>query len=204
MGGGVSVGSRVGAWSVAPRLGQLGPSGKNLIDGGVAVPLRQTIRFTGWDFPGPAAAVHSRTDVRHRGQQLPYDPSGKIRTPQHVIADLSYNFLERKVLQRGHWLDAPRNDYGIDAILFHHNERGEAENGEVRFQLKATNSLRTSHDGKQISQRIETRHLRYWYFEPYPVFSRLRDRPKVSRRPSSADFFRRPKRQRSFSPAGVS
>ena len=78
--------------------------------------------------------------------------------------------MERKVLQRGHWLDAPRNDYGIDAIMFHHNERGEAENGEVRFQIKATNSLRISRDGSQISQRIETRHLRYWYFEPYPVF----------------------------------
>ncbi len=107
--------------------------------------------------------------MRHRGQQLPYDPEGKIRTPQHVIADLSYNFLERKVLQPGHWLDAPRNDYGIDAIMFHHSQRGEAENGEVRFQLKATNNLATSRDGRWICQRIAIRDLRYWYFEPYPV-----------------------------------
>ena len=74
--------------------------------------------------------------MRHRGQQLPYDPKRKVRTPEHVVADLSYNFLERKVLERGHWLDAPRNDYGIDATMFHHNERGEVENGEVRFQTQ--------------------------------------------------------------------
>ncbi len=40
------------------------------------------------------------------------------------------NYLERKVLQRGHWIDAPRNDYGIDATMFHHNENGEFENDE--------------------------------------------------------------------------
>lgn len=89
--------------------------------------------------------------MRYRGQQPPYDPQRKIRTVEHVIADLSYNFLERKVLQRGHWLDAPRNDYGIDAAMFHHNERGEVENGEVRFQLKATSKLKVSRDGKWIS-----------------------------------------------------
>lgn len=86
-----------------------------------------------------------------------------------MIADLSYNFLERKVLQRGHWLDSPRNDYGIDATMFHHNQRGEVESGEVRFQLKATGKLRISRDGEWIPQVVEIRDLRYWYFEPYPV-----------------------------------
>ncbi len=107
--------------------------------------------------------------MRHRGQQLPFDPQRKVRTSAHVIADLSYNFLERKVLQRGHWLDAPTNDYGIDATMFHHNAQGEIENGEVRFQLKATARLKTSSDKSWISQRVETQHLRYWYFELYPV-----------------------------------
>ncbi|MCG8583245.1 MAG: DUF4365 domain-containing protein [Pirellulales bacterium] len=107
--------------------------------------------------------------MRHRGQQSPYDLQRKIRTPEHVAADLSYNFLERKVLQRGHWLDAPRNDYGIDATMFHHSRRGEVENGEVRFQLKAKNKLATSRDGTWVSQRVEMRDLRYWFFEPYPV-----------------------------------
>lgn len=72
-------------------------------------------------------------------------------------------------MQRGHWLDAPRNDYGIDATMFHHNERGEVESGEVRFQIKATNRLVCSRNGRWISQRAMVRDLRYWYFEPYPV-----------------------------------
>ena len=124
---------------------------------------------SGWHFRSMATRVRCWIDMRYRGQQLPYDPEGKIRTRQHVVADLSYNFLERKVLQRGHWLDAPRNDYGIDAIMFHHNQRGEAENGEVRFQLKATDNLPSSRDGQWISQRVGIRDLRSWYFEPYPV-----------------------------------
>jgi hypothetical protein len=107
--------------------------------------------------------------MRHRGQQLPFDPVRKVRTTEHVISDLSYNFLERKVLQRGHWLDSPTNDYGIDATMFHHNERGEIENGEIRFQLKATKKVKPSRGGDWISQRVEMRDLRYWYFEFYPV-----------------------------------
>ena len=112
--------------------------------------------------------------MRHRGQQPPYDRKRKVRTREHVIADLSYNFLERKVLQRGHWLDAPYNDYGVDAIMFHHNESGEIENGEVRFQLKATEHL-PQDDSKFVTRKIEMKDLRYWYFEPYPFVLVLYD-----------------------------
>jgi hypothetical protein len=82
---------------------------------------------------------------------------------------LNYNFLERQVLRRGHWLDSPANDYGIDATMFHHNRDGEIENGEVRFQLKASDSLKVGGNGDWIAQRVETRDIRYWYFELYPV-----------------------------------
>lgn len=107
--------------------------------------------------------------MRLRGQQPPYDSLRKLRTREHVIADLSYNFLERKVIERGHWLDAPMNDYGIDATMFHHNLKGEIENGEVRFQLKATEQVALSRDGGWISQRVEIKDLHYWYYELYPV-----------------------------------
>ena len=107
--------------------------------------------------------------MRHRGQQLPFHPERKVRTREHVLADLSYNFLERQVLRRGHWLDCPANDYGIDATMFHHNQGGEIENGEVRFQLKASDCLKVGGDGDWIAQRVETRDIRYWYFELYPV-----------------------------------
>jgi hypothetical protein len=100
--------------------------------------------------------------MRIRGLNSPYDPQRKVRTDEHVMADLSYNFLERKVLQRGHWLDAPRNDYGIDATMFHHNSRGEIENGEVRFQLKSTHKAAWTGDGKSLLQRASTKDIRYW------------------------------------------
>lgn len=39
--------------------------------------------------------------MRYRGKNQPFDPKRKIRTREHVIADLSYNYLERFVLSRG-------------------------------------------------------------------------------------------------------
>jgi hypothetical protein len=118
--------------------------------------------------------------MRQRGPQLPWEPHRKLRTREHVLADLSYNFLEKKVLLRGHWLDAPRNDYGVDAIMFHHGPEGEVENGEVRFQLKATDRLDLHAEQGHIAQRVSARDLRYWYFESYPfiliVFDAARDR----------------------------
>jgi hypothetical protein len=116
--------------------------------------------------------------MRHRGQQLPFDPERKQRTREHVIADLSYNFLERKVLQRGHWLDAPRNDYGIDATMFHHDSRGAIENGEVRFQIKATDKLQLVRGGQSVTQRVDARDVRYWCFESFPVVLVLYDAQK--------------------------
>jgi hypothetical protein len=75
--------------------------------------------------------------MRHRGQQLPYDPERKVRTPGHVIADLSYNFLERKV-----WSVAI---------------------GWTRHATTTvTNKLTASRDGRWVSQRVEARDLRYW------------------------------------------
>lgn len=116
-----------------------------------------------------APFLYACTNMRHRGQQVPFDPERKRRTRQHVISDLSYNFLEGKVLLRGHWLDAPRNDYGIDATMFHHDSRGMIENGEVRFQLKATDKLKVGRGRKWIAQRVDARDVRYWCFEPFPV-----------------------------------
>jgi len=89
----------------------------------------------------------------------------KRRTREHVIEEMSANFLERKVLQRGHLLvRAPQREYGWDATMFHFSpESGEIENGEVRIQLKATDHLETT---KQVvSCRVQTKDLHYWYWE---------------------------------------
>lgn len=90
----------------------------------------------------------------------------KRRTREHVIAALSVNFLERKILQRGHKLDRPSEvEYGTDATMFHYNEDGGAENGEVRFQLKATDNLKMIQNGNAIPVVVDMANLRHWIYE---------------------------------------
>jgi hypothetical protein len=97
------------------------------------------------------------------------------RTREHIIADLSFNYLERRVLLRGFALARVERDYGIDATMYTYSDSGEIENGDVRFQLKATDHLPILKDGKAIALRLEAQHLRYWAVEPYPVMVVLYD-----------------------------
>jgi hypothetical protein len=90
-----------------------------------------------------------------------------MRTRAHVIEDLSENYLEKQVLLAGHILRRPDRDYGVDVAMSHFDSRGRVENGEVRFQLKATDGLKTVRDGS-ISVRVETRDLVHWSWEVFP------------------------------------
>lgn len=96
-----------------------------------------------------------RRSSRGRGRR-------KQRTRAHVIADLSQNYLEHKVLLRGHILRRPEQDYGVDAVMFHFDEDGRIENGEVRFQLKATDRLKTVQGGSIATNAIDLGDLDYW------------------------------------------
>ena len=107
-------------------------------------------------------------------------PQRKTRTFEHVLEDLSENFLERKVLERGHVLQRPRRDYGVDVTMFHYAESGEIENGEIRFQLKASKSLKLIKNGEFISMPIATGDLHYWSLEFYPfIFNRMLTRFQI-------------------------
>lgn len=101
----------------------------------------------------------------------------KRRTRGHVIADLSLNFLERRVLERGHCLQRLESDYGVDAIMFHFSKSGEVENGEARFQLKATDNLKVLADGETIAFRLDRADLHHWCQELYPFFLIVYDAP---------------------------
>lgn len=91
----------------------------------------------------------------------------KRRTRQHVIEELGVNFLERQVLRRGHQLQRPSlREYGWDAVMFHFSSDGSVENGEVRFQVKATDNLKT--DRGIIRCRVRTGDVHYWYWEDPP------------------------------------
>lgn len=99
----------------------------------------------------------------------------KRRTREHVIADLSINHVERLVLRCGWTVERSRYDYGIDLYMQTYNADGEAESGWVRFQLKATDSLKRSADGTAIPLRLEWRDLLSWLNDQQPVLLVLYD-----------------------------
>jgi hypothetical protein len=92
----------------------------------------------------------------------------KRRTRSHVIEDMSFNFLEYKVLQRNHMLArSTQREYGWDATLYHFASSGEIENGQVRIQLKATD--RIDETKSHVSCRVSTKDLHYWYWEEQQI-----------------------------------
>lgn len=106
----------------------------------------------------------------------------KRRTREHVIAEMGMNFLERQVLRRNHQLvRMPQPEYGTDAIMFHFSADGEIENGQVQFQVKATDKLRQKKTDGNVSLRVSAAHLHHWYWEfEHPfilvVYDAIRDR----------------------------
>jgi hypothetical protein len=80
--------------------------------------------------------------------------SGKKRTREHIIADLSSNFVERQVLLCGFTAERVYFDYGIDLTIRTYNQDGEVEDGFIFVQLKATENLKqlTPESVKKLAQ----------------------------------------------------
>jgi Domain of unknown function (DUF4365) len=93
----------------------------------------------------------------------------KMRTREHVLADLSLNHLERHILLSDGIVSRPYRDYGYDFMLTSFNALGEVEAGYVFFQLKATDDLPLLADGETISWPISRRDLLLWLDEACPV-----------------------------------
>jgi hypothetical protein len=93
----------------------------------------------------------------------------KRRTREHVIADLSVNFVERQALLCGYTVQRVIADYGYDLLLTTYNANGEVEIGDIRLQLKATDSLPTLKDGVTIPLRVQRSDLATWLPEFMPV-----------------------------------
>ncbi len=96
-------------------------------------------------------------------------PTLKIRTREHVIADLGVNHLERQILLCGHTAQQITHDYGYDLFMTTYGRRGEAEEGWVYFQVKSTSRLPLLKDGGTISWTLSRRDSRLWLNENYPV-----------------------------------
>ena len=99
----------------------------------------------------------------------------KLRTREHILADLSMNYVERQILLRGFAVNRLHTDYGIDLLMLTNTDDGEIEVGQVLFQVKATDSLQVVGDGQDIACRIEVADLNSWRDECMPVILVLYD-----------------------------
>src|SRR5439155_4082722 len=93
----------------------------------------------------------------------------KRRTREHVIADLSANYVEKQALLCGFSVERVRHDYGLDLILFTYDPQGEVESGEIFLQLKATDRVQLVAKGKFIAYRLERTDLHSWLSQFLPV-----------------------------------
>jgi hypothetical protein len=93
----------------------------------------------------------------------------KLRTREHVVADLSVNYVERQILLRGFAVNRLETDYGIDMLMLTYNDEGEVESGHVLFRVKATDTLQLLQDEQTIVCRIEVADLKSWQDEWMPV-----------------------------------
>jgi Domain of unknown function (DUF4365) len=92
----------------------------------------------------------------------------KQRTRQHIIADLSSNFVERQVLLCGHTAERVYSDYGIDLTIRTYDPQGQVEEGLIFVQLKATDHLKVHPKSNTVSWRIDARDVRAWLSENLP------------------------------------
>ncbi|HZY90747.1 MAG TPA: DUF4365 domain-containing protein [Gemmataceae bacterium] len=97
------------------------------------------------------------------------------RTREHVIASQSYNYVEKFFIDKGHTIRRQTEDYGIDLVVVTFDEQGYAESGDIRLQVKASDSLKYSGDGTYIAFTIDAKHYESWTSEPMPVFLVLYD-----------------------------
>jgi Domain of unknown function (DUF4365) len=101
------------------------------------------------------------------GPRPPF-PQRKLRTREHVIADLSVNYVERLVLRCGWIVHRLSPDYGTDLFMRTFNANGEFENTGVWLQLKATENVKILTTRNEISVRMEWRDLLFWMNELLP------------------------------------
>lgn len=96
-------------------------------------------------------------------------PPRKRRTREHVIADLSVNYVERQALLCDFSVERVRGDYGYDVLLFTYDSDGYLEEGLVFIQTKATDHPRVSKKRNAVVFRIDLIDLRHWLSELAPV-----------------------------------
>ncbi|TAK32563.1 MAG: DUF4365 domain-containing protein, partial [Saprospiraceae bacterium] len=102
----------------------------------------------------------------------------KLRTRQHVIEDLSYNFVEKQVLLAFCTFERyTMRQYSYDGHVFTFDEKGQTEGGFFFVQVKATDHLTFSKKNQGYELALEKRDLELWLGEKQPVLIVLYDAP---------------------------
>ena len=91
----------------------------------------------------------------------------KQRTRQHIIADLSVNYVERIIFEEGYSVESPASDYGYDLVMKTHDSDGFIEAGTVYIQLKSSDNL--VHSNGIYSFDMDIRDYNLWRAELMPV-----------------------------------
>jgi hypothetical protein len=103
----------------------------------------------------------------------------KQRTREHIIEDLGFNHVERQVLHAGYvFRRINKNDYGNDGTIETFNERGEAENLYIFFQLKSTDHIQFVKSKKVFTFDLSKQDLELWLYNRNPVILLLFDAQK--------------------------
>jgi hypothetical protein len=83
--------------------------------------------------------------------------------------------IERYFLKRGHTVLKTDQDYGVDLMVYTHDQDGYVEAGNIYIQLKATDAPRISDDRTFYSLSVSIKHYNAWLNEAMPVFLILCD-----------------------------
>jgi hypothetical protein len=86
-----------------------------------------------------------------------------------MIGDLGIHHVEGFVLRSGYTAERVHHDYGIDLVMTTYDTNGQAENGEVLMQVKATESLRLLKKTPALTWPVSRADLARWLGEPMPV-----------------------------------
>ncbi len=100
----------------------------------------------------------------------------KLRTRQHVIEDLSFNHIEKQILNAGFTMYRnSANDYGIDGYIQTFRPTGEIDRKTVDFQLKSTDNIRYLQKKQAHVFDLSVKDLEFWLSRDRPILLLLYD-----------------------------
>jgi hypothetical protein len=100
-------------------------------------------------------------------KRLRFQP--KIRTREHVIADLAVNHAERQGILCGYSYERIFHDYGLDLVLYTYNASGESEDGTILLHVKGTERTKRVQRGQVLPFRVSRADIHTWLRRLMPV-----------------------------------